>query len=101
VLVVLFRSRLAPEAGADYHAMADEMLERARAMPGFVDFTHYAAPDGERLAVVRWQDEATLAAWRSDERHRLAQRLGRERWYRWFSLEVAEIVRAYDFERDR
>ena len=57
MLVVLFRSRLAPEAGADYHAMADEMLERARAMPGFVDFTHYAAPDGERLAVVRWQDE--------------------------------------------
>ena len=64
MLVVLFRSRLAPEAGADYHAMADEMLERARARPGFVDFTHYAAPDGERLAVVRWQDESTLAAWR-------------------------------------
>jgi heme-degrading monooxygenase HmoA len=99
VVVVLFRSRLAPEAGADYEAMAEEMLERARGMPGFVDFTPYAGQDGERLAVVRWQDEATMAAWRSDARHRLAQRLGRERWYAWFSLEVAEVVRAYDFER--
>lgn len=98
---MLFRSRLTPEAGADYEAMAEEMLERARGMPGFVDFTHYAAENGERLAVIRWQDEETLAAWRADERHRVAQGLGRERWYRWFSLEVAEVVRAYDFERGR
>jgi heme-degrading monooxygenase HmoA len=99
VIVVVFRSRLAPEAGADYTAMADEILERARAAPGFVSFHHYEAPDGERLALVHWEDEATLAAWRDDVRHRIAQRRGREAWYAWFDLEVAQVVRRYDFER--
>lgn len=101
MLVVLFRSRLRAEAGDDYAAMADELLERARSMPGFVDFRAYAAEDGERLAVVWWRDEETLAAWREDARHRLAQRRGREAWYRWFELTVAEVRRRSDFEVGR
>jgi heme-degrading monooxygenase HmoA len=79
--------------------MADEMLARARAAPGFVSFHHYEAPDGERLALVHWQDEETMAAWRNDARHRVAQRFGRDAWYAWFDLEVAHVVRRYDFER--
>jgi heme-degrading monooxygenase HmoA len=101
VVVVIFRSRLASDAGDDYAAMADEMLERARAAPGFVSFHHYTAADGERLALVHWQDEATLSAWRDDARHHVAQRLGRERWYAWFDLEVAHVARRTDFERGR
>jgi heme-degrading monooxygenase HmoA len=99
VVVVIFRSRLTPQAGADYAAMADEILARAHEAPGFVSFHHYEAPDGERLALVHWQDEETMAAWRNDARHRVAQRLGREAWYAWFDLEVAHVVRRYDFER--
>jgi heme-degrading monooxygenase HmoA len=99
VVVVVFRSRLAAEAGADYDAMAQEMVERAHAAPGFVSYHYYEAPDGERLSLIHWQDEATLAAWREDARHRVAQRLGRDAWYAWFDLEVAHVVRRYDFER--
>jgi heme-degrading monooxygenase HmoA len=99
VLVVLFRSRVTEAAGEDYRAMAEEMLERARAMPGFVDFQHYEGEGGERISVIHWRDEATLAAWREDVRHRVAQRLGRERWYAFFSIEVAEVVRGQIFER--
>jgi len=98
MLIVLFRSRLRA-AGADYGAMADEMLARARTMPGFVSFKHYGADDGERLSVIHWESEATMRAWAEDVRHREAQRLGRERWYSWFAIEVAQVVRAYDFER--
>ena len=99
MMIVLFRSRLTAAAGADYGAMADEMLERARTMPGFVSFKHYGAEDGERLSVIHWESEATVRGWAEDVRHREAQRLGRERWYSWFAIEVAQVVRAYDFER--
>jgi heme-degrading monooxygenase HmoA len=73
------------------------MLDLARTFPGFIDQTSYAAPDGERLTVVRWRDAETLAAWASDPRHRAIQARGRERWYEWYDMEVAEVVRTSGF----
>ncbi len=99
MIVVLFRSRLSPEAGDDYGAMAREMVETAQTMPGFIDVKSYQADDGERLTVVRWQDEETLKAWREHPRHRLAQRPGIEKWYSTYQLEVAEVKRESKFDR--
>ncbi len=94
-VVVLFRSRLTGEDPEGYGAMADEMLARARSMPGFVDFRHYAAEDGERISVIWWESEELMRGWREDARHQLAQRLGRERWYASFEIDVAHVVRSY------
>jgi heme-degrading monooxygenase HmoA len=99
MVVVLFRSRLTPEAGEDYSHMAEEMLNTAKTMPGFVDFKSYKADDGERISVVWWQDQETMAAWRAHQRHQVAQQAGREKWYRMFKIEVAEVVRSSAFER--
>lgn len=102
MIVVLFRSRLTHEtneAGADYEQMAEEMLATAKTMPGFIDFRSYKSETGERISVVWWEDLETMAAWRAQPRHRLAQRLGREKWYQSFQLEVAEVIRGTSFER--
>ena len=99
MVVVLFRTQLTDAAGADYAAMAKEMLTRAETLPGFVDFKHFTAPDGEQLSVIRWQSQETLRAWTDDLRHVVAQRLGRDKWYRYFRVEVAEVVRAYGFDK--
>lgn len=94
-MIVLFRSELTDAAGEDYAATAAAMLARARTMPGFVDFKQFRAEDGERLSVIRWESAETLRAWAEDPEHRAAQQHGREQWYRWFRLDVAEVVRAY------
>jgi len=99
MLLIIFRSRLRPDAGEDYQDMAAEMLASASAMPGFVEYRHYTAEDGERLTIVKWQDEETLTAWREHARHRMAQRLGRERWYSEYQIEVAEVVRERQWGR--
>ena len=100
MVIVLFRSRLTDTAHEEgYPDMAVEMLERAKTMPGFVDFRSYKADDGERLSVVWWRDEETLARWREDVRHLVAQRLGREKWYESYSIEVAHVVRSRAFDR--
>jgi heme-degrading monooxygenase HmoA len=101
MIVILFRSRLTAGAGDDYARMAAEMDAHARTFPGFVDVKSFTAEDGERLTVVWWQDEATLGAWASDVRHLAAQRAGRERWYEYYRIEVAQIVRASQFERSQ
>ena len=99
MVIVLFRSMLTAEAGDDYATMADEMLARARTLPGFIDFKSFSADDGERLSVIRWESQETLRAWTDDLRHVVAQRLGREKWYEYFRVEVADVVRSYGFGR--
>src|SRR6058998_2317926 len=98
MIVVLFRSKLV-DAPDGYDAMAAEMEDLARTMPGFVDVKAFKAEDGERLTVVRWANEETLKGWREHVRHRLAQRLGREQWYEYYKIDVAEVVRSNTFDR--
>ncbi len=99
MVLVLFRSKLTAHASDDYKAMADEMLARARTMSGFIDFKTFGADDGERLSVIRWESQDSMRAWTDDMRHVVAQRLGREKWYEYFRVEVAEVVRSYGFDR--
>ena len=99
MMVILFRSKLTDAAGDDYKRMDTEMEAHARAFPGFVDVKAFKAEDGERLTVVWWQDEETLRAWATDARHRVAQSTGRQKWYEYYKMDVAQIVRVRNFER--
>jgi heme-degrading monooxygenase HmoA len=99
MVVIAFRSKLTSVAGDDYGKMAQEMDAHARTFPGFIDVKAFKAEDGERLTMVWWQDEETLRAWASDLRHREAQKLGRDKWYEYYKIEVAQIIRSKTFER--
>ena len=99
MMLISFRSKLTPTAGADYEQMAEEMERLARASPGFIDVKAYKSDDGERLTLVWWQDAETLKGWATNARHLMAQRMGREKWYAYYKIEVAEVVRQNRFER--
>jgi heme-degrading monooxygenase HmoA len=101
MIIVLFRSRLTPEAGNDYSAMLQKMAKLAAAAPGFIAEKSFTAEDGERLTVVWWQDEQTLQQWRNHVQHLVAQRVGREKWYEYYKMEVAEVFRTSDFDRNQ
>jgi heme-degrading monooxygenase HmoA len=100
MMLISFRSRLSGVDGKGYDAMAEEMEKLARSHDGFVDVKAYTADDGERLTLVWWRDRESLRAWAENLRHREAQRQGRDRWYAFYKLEVAEVVRTADFHRD-
>jgi heme-degrading monooxygenase HmoA len=99
MLVILFRSKLTPEAGEDYNGMSDELHSLIRENPGFIDVRHYKAEDGERLTVVWFKDKESLREWRQLARHREAQNTGREKWYEYYKMDVATIERVSNFER--
>lgn len=71
------------------------MLELAKAMPGFVAFKNFTAPDGERLSIIEFESEETHKAWRDHPEHRAAQKLGREKFYAEFKIQVCSLVRQY------
>ncbi len=98
-VVTVFRSRLRPDAVAEYESVAEQMVTVARAMPGFVDYKTFAADDGERVTIVTFASRADHDAWRAHPEHRHAQRLGRERLYETFSIQVCTVVRETRFHR--
>jgi heme-degrading monooxygenase HmoA len=99
MLVILFRSKLTDEAGEDYQSMNAEMDALVRQNPGFIDAKAYKGEGGERLTVVWWRDEESLREWKQQLRHREAQSAGRKKWYAYYKIEVANVLREGSFER--
>ena len=95
----LFRSKLTDLAGADYQAMNTELESLVRQNAGFIDVKGYTSEDGERLTVVWWRDEESLRDWRELMRHRQAQQTGRAKWYQYYEMEVANVIRTSSFAR--
>ena len=81
--------------------MAEAMVDSARKQPGFVGVDSARGPDGFGITVSYWKDEESLLAWKSDAKHMLAQKLGKERWYRHYTLRVAKVERQYDGPQGR
>jgi len=99
VVITVFRSRLRPEASEEYEGWARRMHQLAAAIPGFVSIKTFAADDGERVSIVEFESERAHGAWRDHPEHREAQRLGRERFYAEFQIQVCTPVRRYGFSR--
>jgi heme-degrading monooxygenase HmoA len=99
VVISIFRSRLRPENADEFGERAARMLERARAMPGFLSYKVYRSEDGERCSIIEFESPEHLRAWREHPEHREAQRIGRERYYQEYTLHVGEPGRESRFQR--
>ena len=91
--VVIFRATVR-EFDEEYAKTAARMRELALGEFGCIEF-HSVTEGREEVALSYWTSEAHIKAWRSHPEHLAAQRLGRERWYERYSVEVAEIARRY------
>lgn len=96
---VVFTSQRTEGEAAEYGAMADRMVELASVQPGFLGVESARGADGVGITVSYWESEDAIRRWHEQAKHREAQRLGYERWYRWFQLRVCRVERAYTFER--
>jgi heme-degrading monooxygenase HmoA len=91
---VIFSS-LRTEGDHGYTAMADEMDRLARTQPGCLGAESARSADGLGITVSYWTDEKSIAAWKDEARHLVAQRLGKERWYTDYAVRVAKVERTY------
>lgn len=87
-VVTIFRNRLRDGVAETYGPLAAEMDRLARSMPGFLEAKTFTADDGERVTIVAFADRASHDAWRTDARHREAQRRGRSELYESYRLQV-------------
>lgn len=80
-----------------YSEMADRMTELAPKQPGFLGVESARGTDGLGITVSYWKDLGSIAAWKQNAEHLVAQKLGKERWYKEFSLRVCKVEKASEF----
>jgi len=91
---VIFSSRrTAVDEG--YGAVADRMVELAARQPGFLGVESARGAEGLGITVSYWATLEDIAAWKSQGEHRIAQSMGKQKWYSAFETRVARVERAY------
>jgi heme-degrading monooxygenase HmoA len=93
--IVIFQA-VTNELDADYAKTAERLRELALSQFGCVKFT--SVTEGEReITLSYWPDEVSIKRWKAHAEHVLAQELGRRKWYASYEVQVAEILREYQF----
>jgi len=90
---VIFRAEVR-ELDAEYAVMAARMRDLAINEYGCVEFVACAEGNSE-IAISYWESEEQIRQWKQNPEHIIAQEKGRSRWYKSYTVEVVEVVRAY------
>ncbi len=93
---VIFTS-LRTEECEGYAEMAIQMLELAKEQPGFLGVESAREDSGLGVTVSYWEDEASISVWKRQMDHQAAQRLGKDEWYKSYTVRVSKVERAYGF----
>jgi antibiotic biosynthesis monooxygenase (ABM) superfamily enzyme len=101
MVTIIFRSRLRPEHEAEYNQVAEKIDALVRTMPGLIAFKTFGSADGERVTLAEFDTLDNARHWGENPDHLEAQRLGRERFYSEYRVQVCEGVRAYSFAEGR
>ena len=93
MIVTVFRSRIRPEAQAEYMQWAPRIGALAKTMPGYLSHKVFVAEDGERCTIVEFESEEAQRAWRMHPEHAQAQKKGRHEFYSEYSLQICSVLR--------
>jgi heme-degrading monooxygenase HmoA len=89
---VIFTS-LRTDAEEDYGETAERMWTLASEQPGFLGAESARAEVG--ITVSYWTSLESIAAWKANAEHTLAQERGRSEWYSDYAVRVCRVERAY------
>lgn len=85
------------EGDQGYAEMADLMARLAQSQPGYLGMESARDASGFGITVSYWQDLPSIAQWKAQADHQLAQSQGKRDWYAGFEVRVSKVERAYNF----
>lgn len=97
MIAVIFEVSPAEGRKSDYMALAAKLRDDLAVMDGFISVERFQSltdPD-KLLSLSFWRDEAAVAGWRNQIRHRATQGAGRGGIFRDYRLRVASVLRDY------
>ena len=75
----------------NYFKMAKRMRELAINEYGCLEFTA-VTEDSNEIAISYWESMEQIKLWKQNSEHLVAQKLGIEKWYEDYAVEIVEIV---------
>ena len=98
MVIVLIRTQLRADADrAAYDALDEKMFALVQTMPGFLGAHGYGSAETGAISVIRFASQDALRAWRDHPDHVVAQQRGKADFYASYTIEVCDVVRAYQF----
>ena len=94
IAVIFVSARTGHDPGG-YEAAAAMMDRLAAQQPGYRGIRAARGTDGVGITVSWWADEAAAIAWRHHPDHARIREQGRGRWYAWYDVTVARVLRRY------
>lgn len=93
MFVVIFKA-ITNVQDAHYQQTVSIMRDLAFTQYNCQDFLA-VTDDKQEIAISYWLSEDDIRAWHADSQHAVAQKLGQDKWYQSYSVEVAQITRSY------
>ena len=95
MFAVIFKAKVG-EQNQHYLDTVAIMRDLAFEKYGCIDFI--AVSEGEQeIAISYWQSEDDIKRWHQDSKHSVAQKLGQDKWYASYTVEIVEVKRKYSF----
>ncbi|MGB5402906.1 antibiotic biosynthesis monooxygenase family protein [Robiginitalea sp.] len=94
---VIFTSKRTPEDEAGYADMAQRMYDLAARQPGFIAVEH--AREALGITVSYWESLQSIALWKDQTEHLMAQGQGRALWYESYHIRICKVEREYQFHK--
>ena len=91
--VVVFKAKI-KTLDSNYFQMAQILRKKALNQFNCQKFESISENDFE-IALSYWNSVEDIHAWLLDADHQIAQNIGKEKWYEYFSVEICEITRSY------
>lgn len=79
-----------------YSEMADFMVELAEKQDGFLGVE--SARNELGITVSYWKDLESIAKWKQNSEHLIAQDKGRKAWYTCYKTRISKVERDYEFK---
>ncbi|MCL6270959.1 antibiotic biosynthesis monooxygenase [Sansalvadorimonas sp. 2012CJ34-2] len=93
--VVIFRATV-DTIDHEYSQMTEWLREMALNRFGCLDFVSMMDGDQE-VALSWWPDLESIHKWKKESDHLMAQRLGKEKWYKSYSVEITKVEKSYGY----
>ena len=91
--VVIFKA-IIRKFDSEYDETAIKLRDKALSKFNCQKFESFCSDQNE-IALSYWNNLADIQAWHLYTEHQIAQQLGKEKWYKYFSIEICEIHKHY------
>ena len=94
---VIFTS-IRTEGDNGYNQMGDEIIALVSEQPGFLGLESVRGADNFGITVSYWESLDAIKKWKDNPSHQIAQKLGKEKWYKQYATRVCKVERDSFYE---